>query len=115
MTCTNPKLAVVLDRVLVILLDVVREVVHRDIVVLNILHDLGRICEYYSEIALQNIPTRFLNPRSSLGVTESAFPMTGMTLTRGDRRRINSMSISRRLHIAMSYVQTQKTDENTYA
>ena len=45
MTWTNPKLAVVLDRVLVILLDVVREVVHRDIVVLDILHDLGRICE----------------------------------------------------------------------
>ena len=104
MTWTNPKLAVVLDCVLVILLDVVREVVHRNIVVLDILHDLGRICEYYLEIAVRCIPTRFLNPRSSLGVSESALPMTGMTLTRGDRRRINSMSISRRLHIAMSYV-----------
>ena len=41
--------------------------------------------------------TRFLNPRSSLGVSESALPMTGMTLTRGDKRRINSMSISLKL------------------
>ena len=104
MTWTNPKLAVVLDRVLVILLDVVREVVHGNIVILDILHDLGRICEYYSEIAVWCIPTRFLNPRSSLGVSESALPMTGMTLTRGERWRINSISISRRLHIAMSYV-----------
>ena len=41
--------------------------------------------------------TRFLNARSSLEVSESALPMTGMTLTRGDRRRMSSMSISRRL------------------
>lgn len=41
--------------------------------------------------------TLFLKPLSSLGVKESALPITGMTLTRGERRRINSMSISRKL------------------
>lgn len=41
--------------------------------------------------------TRFLKAFSSLGVKESAFPMTGITLTRGDNRLINSMSISLKL------------------
>ena len=41
--------------------------------------------------------TLFLNAFNSEGVKESAFPMTGMTFTRGDSRRISSMSISLRL------------------
>jgi len=48
--------------------------------------------------------TLFLKPRSSLGVKESALPMTGITLTRGERRRINSMSISLNLSVKMSFV-----------
>lgn len=41
--------------------------------------------------------TRFLNALSSPGVRESAFPITGMTLTRGESLLISSMSISRSL------------------
>jgi hypothetical protein len=41
--------------------------------------------------------TLFLNPLSSDGVKESALPMTGITLTRGESRRMSSMSISRSL------------------
>ena len=37
----------------------------------------------------------FLNALSSDGVSESAFPMTGITLTWEDSRRMSSMSISR--------------------
>jgi len=43
-----------------------------------------------------------LKALSSLGVKESALPMTGITFTRGDKRRINSMSISLKLQIQAS-------------
>lgn len=39
----------------------------------------------------------FLDSASSAGVRESALPMTGMTLTRGESRFMSSMSSSRRL------------------
>src|ERR1700744_4154853 len=39
--------------------------------------------------------TSFLDSASSAGVSASALPMTGMTLTRGERRVINSMSTPR--------------------
>jgi len=45
--------------------------------------------------------TLFLKSRNSVGVKVSAFPMTGMTFTRGDNRRISSISISRRLTSAL--------------
>ena len=45
----------------------------------------------------QNNITRFLKSCSSWGVSESARPTTGITLTRGLKRRISSISISRRL------------------
>lgn len=93
----HPKLAVVLDGLFVVFLDVVREIVNRNVIVFNVLHDLSaRKISAVSVSSLRPL-TRFLNPRSSLGVNESAFPMTGMTLTRGDKRRISSMSISLRL------------------
>ena len=44
--CTNAKLAVVLDSLLVVLLDVVREVVYRDIIILDVLHNLEHPHEY---------------------------------------------------------------------
>src|SRR5205085_7835708 len=40
---------------------------------------------------------------NSWGVRESALPMTGMTLTRGDRRRMSSISTSRNLDLALSH------------
>lgn len=38
----------------------------------------------------------FFDSASSAGVKESALPMTGMTLTRGERRFMSSISSSRR-------------------
>ena len=94
-----PQLAVIDDRLFIVLLDIVREVVDGDIIVLDILHDLCQDERINSTLSvlLANSLTRFLNTLSSLGVSESAFPMTGMTLTRGERRRMSSISISRRL------------------
>jgi hypothetical protein len=46
---------------------------------------------------ISTIHTLVLNALSSRGVSESDRPMTGMTLTRGESRRISSMSISLRL------------------
>jgi len=40
---------------------------------------------------------RLLNAASSAGVRVSDLPTTGITLTRGDNRRMSSMSSSRRL------------------
>ena len=95
---TYAELAVVLYRLLVILLDIIREVVDWDIVVLNVLHDLALLKgEFEANIQEMAGPTRFLKPRSSDGVKESALPITGMTFTRGERRRMSSMSISRSL------------------
>lgn len=93
---THPQLAVVLDRLLVILLDVIGEVVDRDVIVFDIFHDLTGF-RRKREMARLELHTLFLKPLSSLGVRLSALPMTGMTLTRGERRRMSSMSISRRL------------------
>ena len=42
--------------------------------------------------------TLFLKATSSEGVSVSDLPMTGMTLTRGERRLISSISNSRNLH-----------------
>jgi hypothetical protein len=39
--------------------------------------------------------TLFLNWRSSTGVSVSDLPITGMTLTRGESRRMSSISTSR--------------------
>lgn len=97
--CTDAELAVILDGLLIILLDVIWEVIDGNIVVFDILHNL-KIQGYQTTCQQdrRNVSlTLFLKPRSSLGVKESALPMTGMTLTRGDRRRISSMSISRSL------------------
>ena len=93
----HPELAVILNSLFIIFLDIVWEIVHGNVIVFNVLHDLSaRKISAVSVSSLRPL-TRFLNPRSSLGVNESAFPMTGMTLTRGDKRRISSMSISLRL------------------
>lgn len=91
------KLAVVCYRLFIIFFDVVREVVDWDTVMFDVLHDLKK--NNISSVAATKLErhTLFLKPRSSLGVRESAFPMTGITLTRGDRRLMSSMSISRRL------------------
>ena len=40
---SDPQLAVVLNRVLIVFFDIVREVVDRDVVVLDVLHDLATI------------------------------------------------------------------------
>jgi hypothetical protein len=89
---THSELAIVLNCFLVILLDIVGEVVDGDIVVFDVFHNLRE--PEIPEFSQMSIRTLFLKPLSSLGVKESALPMTGMTLTRGDRRRISSMSIS---------------------
>lgn len=47
---------------------------------------------------MKEILTLFLKALSSVGVKESALPMTGITLTRGDRRLMSSISISLRLY-----------------
>jgi hypothetical protein len=52
------------------------EVVHWDVVVFNVLHD------------------PLLETLKLAGVKESALPMMGITLTHGERRLINSISIS---------------------
>lgn len=110
---TYPQLAVVLDGLLVVFLHVVREVVDGDVVVLDILHDLQHRVNTDQKIK-PGERTRFLNPRSSLGVKESAFPITGITLTRGERRRISSISISLRLYHSPVSVPYQR-DAQKYA
>lgn len=95
---TYPQFAVVLNRFLIILLDVVGEVVDGNIVVVDILHNLNKYSLIHGHTIVCLPLTLFLNPRSSLGVSESALPITGITLTRGDRRRMSSMSISLRLN-----------------
>lgn len=96
-----PKFTVVLNRVLIILLNVVGEVVDGNLVVFDILHDLAKRPNIRPS-QLRPSPesralTLFLKASSSEGVRVSAFPMTGMTFTLGDNRRISSISISRRL------------------
>ena len=94
---TYPEFAVILDSILVIFLDIVGEVVDGDVVILDVFHDLcGQSVLNVSTIEGKEL-TLFLKPRSSPGVRESALPMTGITLTRGERRRISSISISLRL------------------
>ena len=98
---TYSQLAVVLDGILVILLDVIREIVDWDVVVVNIFHDLRGVVSLKQSTQRQS-RTLFLKALSSLGVKESALPITGMTFTRGDKRRINSMSISLKLRTRAS-------------
>lgn len=52
--------------------------------------------------------TSFFDSANSAGVRESARPMTGMTLTRGARRFISSMSNSRRLYNISAKVQIRR-------
>lgn len=101
---TYAEFTVVLNCLLVILFDIIWEIVDRNIVMLDVLHDLH---ENYQDQKIQEnkkLSTLFLKPLSSLGVRESALPMTGMTLTRGERRRINSISISLNLATHVSSV-----------
>lgn len=93
---TYPQLAVVHDSILIIFLDIVWEVVNGDVIVVDVFHYLEQVVSLGLD-PMRNPHTLFLKALSSLGVKESALPMTGMTLTRGDKRRINSMSISLKL------------------
>lgn len=103
---TYAEFTIVLDGFLVILLNIIREVVDRNVKVLDVLHDLEKKKNNEHRASKQDIRvhTLFLKPRSSLGVKESALPMTGITLTRGERRRINSMSISLNLKTTVNHV-----------
>jgi hypothetical protein len=114
---TYPELTVVLDRFLIIFFHVVREVINGDVIVFNVLHDLKENVNKHKVWVDRVARTLFLKPRSSLGVKESALPMTGITLTRGDSRRINSMSISRKLKNRISNLQSvnSHTRKLTYA
>lgn len=44
---TYAELAVVLDSLLIVFLDIIREVVDGNIIVLDVLHDLCKLHEYY--------------------------------------------------------------------
>ena len=71
-----------------------------------------RQCYVLSKVFTVMVRTLFLKALSSFGVRASALPITGMTLTRGDSLRINSMSISRKL----DQISTEKQRMNiTYA
>lgn len=107
-----PEFAVVLNGFFVVFFDIVWEIIDGNIVVFNILHDLTKSST--PRINPRKIqPTLFLKPLSSLGVKESAFPMTGMTLTRGERRRISSISISLKLKTKISKLESTTCRKHT--
>jgi len=87
---------VIRNRLLIVFFNIIWEVIDWDLIVVNIFHDLHRNQRRRHDEIIEHL-TLFLKALNSEGVNESAFPMTGMTLTRGDSRRISSMSISLRL------------------
>lgn len=97
----HPKLHVVLNGFFVVVFNIIGEIVDRNIIVINILHDLneGSMVVRREKWEGEKTPTRFLKSLSSRFVRESALPMTGITLTRGERRFMSSMSISRSLEV----------------
>lgn len=99
---THSEFTVVLDRLFIILFHVIGKIINGDVIMLDVFHDLKENIRKHQASCNTAAHTLFLKPLSSLGVKESALPMTGITLTRGDNRRISSMSISRKLHIQIS-------------